>query len=580
MNMKTTILILSFCMPFFSLAQTNLLSNPSFEGDFSTAVPNEGEPFYSNPPADWFEYKVSNSADDERWITDSVALSTNPNLIVGPWTNAYFNNLCNANQTAFDSTDKSLMRAATGRFFVGFNHSNDGTREGFQQYLGCDLNSGDYQFKVDWARAFPCETVKFFVHLSRDYDSRHSKVLENSISGSSFQPGQWYTETKNFTINLNQNKWRELDWLVVTGGAGIGNNNWNRYLYFDDISLTRPCDDDSACFVPTGQICPVFATPGPPGPPMVIKNIHNANQIHVIIYNQLVQTLIDTTFFNPNGLPELYFQPEILSGNVASGNYPYEVTIFNKCGGVKYEGQFQVQAGIYDTLGPWIDSTAHWSEVPKECCLHTLTLSNMEIVGDVSYIVKDTIWIRDGVTAAGNSNILIQAGQVVEMDSVEFDGTNSVVEILEAPCQGCRLAPAPSGGTLADMSEIGTNAILTGFRPEPKGYANENSTMGASMNQYAPTVSDQESDFQINLVAYPNPFSNTLNLEIELPHSGPISLTVYDLYMRAVTQIFDDKEMEEGIHPISLDLSRIPVGIYFVQILAEGQTRTEKVIKQ
>ncbi|HHG85623.1 MAG TPA: hypothetical protein ENJ82_12820 [Bacteroidetes bacterium] len=116
--------------PIFTYTQSNLLENPSFEGDFINTVPNSGEVFYQNPPPGWEEYKITNADDDERWLTDSVAHSVNPNLIIGPWNNGYFGP-CGNNVWPLDSIGKTLMSASSGRFYVGFNLSNDGVREGF-----------------------------------------------------------------------------------------------------------------------------------------------------------------------------------------------------------------------------------------------------------------------------------------------------------------------------------------------------------------------------------------------------------------------------------------------------------------
>ncbi|MEM1000960.1 MAG: T9SS type A sorting domain-containing protein [Bacteroidota bacterium] len=293
--------------------------------------------------------------------------------------------------------------------------------------------------------------------------------------------------------------------------------------------------------------------------------------------------VIDTVFTNPNGLPDFYWPGEILGKNVASGTYVYEITLSNKCGAVQQSDGFTVLNGIYDTVAAWVDTTALWSEVPTPCCLRTLTLQNLEIVGDVSYIVKDTIWVRDGVTAADSSNILIQAGQVVELDSVEFDGTVSTVEILEAPCQSCRLAPPSSGGTAPDPAMIGTHGVVTASRPKPKPETSVRSSQ-VSDHQLVQSADDPGSqpspDYEIGVWAYPNPFANSVTVEVELSRPGPISLIVYDSGMREVSRVIKGRELPAGIHTYTADLSDHPAGLYFVQLVGEGQTITEKIVKQ
>jgi hypothetical protein len=575
-------LILIYSCPY---SQSNLLRNGGFEPDWvQNNFPIANMPLDSVSPAFWWAF--NNDANSwDRWYIDSIWVPLTPNSI-NPNLQPGFFKLGNFNSVypwlpgdALDSL--YLQEAFEGRCYVGFDTRQDDTeREGIQQLISsCPLNSGDYTLNLWFSQTYGTdESTKFDAALARKPDRRHYIFGNFSSNVSQYVPGTWYNYEKDFEIKLI-NSHRELIWLSITGKA-FTNSSPKDYMYFDDIRLFRQCDIDSACFNPTGQICPIFATPGPPGPPMIIKNIDNVDEIHVIIYNQMIQTLIDTTFFNPNGLPDFYFQPAILSGNVASGNYPYDVTLANKCGAVQYTGQFQVQAGIYDTLGPWIDSTATWSEVPKECCLHTLTLRDMEITGDVSYIVKDTIWITDGVTAAPGSDILIQAGQVVEMDSVEFDGTNTVVEILEAPCQGCRLLPPSSGGTAPDMAEIGTAAVITASRPLSRLEAQAVPISTREASNLGEIEAEAVGDYLTGLSAYPNPFTDKITLEVELAKSGSVSLTVFDLSMRTVNKAAKGESLSEGIHSFQVDLSPESSGIYFVQLVANGRTFTEKVVKQ
>ncbi|MEM0998992.1 MAG: T9SS type A sorting domain-containing protein [Bacteroidota bacterium] len=581
--MKYIVLVIVL-LPELLLGQSNLLLNGGFEGNFQSTYPQAGELFWQNPPPDWIEYKVSNSLDDERWLVDSFFVATNPNLPVISFGNGYFGNACTPGQNPYDSTNKTLMEAGAGRFFVGLNHSNDGTREGFQQPLPCILNSGDYRVSLKWARAFPCEKARFRIHLSRRTDRTHTKILTRKISGYTFQPGTWYDESENFTVKLNKNRWENLDWLVITGGAGIGNNNWNRYTYFDDVRLFRPCDIDSACFPATGQICPRIAVQSPLATPFRIYDIQNANSLRLRITTAGSQVVVDTTYTNPNGLPDFYWPGEILGNSVASGTYLYEIALGNKCGAFRQSAGFTVLNGIYDTLVAWVDTTAFWSETPLPCCLHTLTLRNLEIKGDVDYIVKDTIWIRDGVSAAAQSNILIQAGQVIEMDSVEFDGTLSTIEIREAPCVGCRIAPPISGGTPPDPAEIGTHGVIKAVPPAPNPGAEPSLTgAGASLaNEAAAFTSESRpsSALHANLWAYPNPCRGAFSLEVKLGQPGPVRLTVYNAALQPVTHLVTGETLPAGVHHYRVELDETAAGIFFVQLIAAGQTQTEKIVQQ
>jgi hypothetical protein len=564
-----------------ALGQSNLLENGGFEADFNNQhYPRIDSNLFLNSPFPWLDY---NPGDDERWYIDSVWVPPNINVQNPGFQNGYYSfQFTNIGAPWESGTDKILQPAHSGGTFIGFNTKSDlFAREGIQTKMqnNCKFNSGDYTASLWWARTFPRSNTKFWLYLSDQSSTRRKKIGKLRVNEGTFSPGQWYFYTNNFELKLNKNLQMGNHWFSITGRSII-NSNYEFYMYFDDIRLFRQCDIDSACFNPTGQICPLIALQLPPAPPFKIRNIENANALKLRIAAIGGQVLIDTTFTNPNGLPDFYWPGEILANSVASGTYSYELTLSNKCGAFGQNDLFTVQNGIYDTLTPWIDSTATWSEVPKECCLHTLTLRDLEITGDVSYIVKDTIWITDGVTAAPGSDILIQAGQVVEMDSVEFDGTNTVVEILEAPCQGCRLLPPSSGGTAPDMAEIGTAAVITASRP-----LNRLETQGVPIStsevpNFRESATEAVGDFLTGLSAYPNPFTDKITLEVELAKSGSVSLTVFDLSMRPVIKAAKGEILSEGIHSFQVDLSPESSGIYFVQLVANGRTFTEKVVKQ
>ncbi|MEM6273567.1 MAG: T9SS type A sorting domain-containing protein [Bacteroidota bacterium] len=387
----------------------------------------------------------------------------------------------------------------------------------------------------------------------------------------------------NFEIELNDNDHRDLTWFSITGQR-FGNQDPEHYMYFDDVRLFRQCDVDSACFTTTGQICPQIVTAPPPANPIEVNNISQAHSMRVRLFVPGTTSLVwDTTYSNRNGLPDVKIPAQLLATRLATNNYDAEISLENKCGAIVTSRPIQVMNGIFDTLSYWVDTTANWSEVPTPCCLRTLTLENLEIVGDVSYIVKDTIWVRDGVTAADSSNILIQACDVIELDSVEFDGTVSTVEILEAPCQSCRLAPPSSGGTAPDPAMIGTHGVVTASRPKPKP---ETSVRPSVVSDHQPVHSadrpgsQPSPDYQIGVWAYPNPFANSVTVEVELSRPGPVSLIVYDSGMREVARVIKGRDLPAGIHAYAADLSDHPAGLYIVQLVGEGQTITEKIVKQ
>ena len=209
--------------------------------------------------------------------------------------------------------------------------------------------------------------------------------------------------------------------------------------------------------------------------------------------------------------------------------------------------------GIYDTLTPWVDTTASWTEMPRPCCLDSLVLSNQELRGEVSFIVKDWISVEGGVSAAPNSNVLIQAGQVVELDSVEFDGTTSTVEILEAPCQSCRLANPQSGSA--------------GSRPQSAAPVPPSQSKGSISSSAFPAITSKSS---ARNRPYPNPFTEKLYINLATYPQGSLTISLVD-QLGQVVLAYVPSEAERSNGVAVLVGEGLPSGIYSVVVWDSGR---------
>ena len=578
--------ILSLVLCFIqSPAQTNLLENGGFEADWSGGHhPISPSILFTNCPYPWLDF---NPGDDERWFTDSiwpgpVTNLPDPNYQHGYWSQSSFPSNSSPNGTAGapweDGLSMNLQSAFNDRCFVGIDLRSDWpNREGIQTKMqnDCVFNSGDYTVSLRWARPYPEPRAKFFISLSDQSSNRRKRVASYRANVGAYNSGEWNLFSSTFELKPNRNKDIGNKWFAITGRS-VASDNPRHYMFLDDIRLYRQCDIDSACFRPTGQICPSIGIQAPPNAPFVIQNIGNANSLRIRVWAGNGGNVLDTTYANPNGLPDFYMPAALLSTQLASSTYQYEITLSNKCGAVEKSGSFTVFNGIYDTLAPWVDTTANWSETPIECCLHTLTLRDMEIRGNVSYIVKDTIWVAGGVTAADSSDILIQAGQVVELDSVEFDGATSSVEIVEAPCQGCRLAPPVPGGIPPSEGEIGRAAVIA----EPwLMEESEKQGRGAGKLAHGEMELEEKAD-PASLYIHPNPTQGQFAMTVVLPNPTRVDLAVLDADMRTVAEVVDGKWLWSGSHGFQADLAGLPAGMYFVRLRTMGEEVLEKVVRQ
>ncbi|MBS4029238.1 MAG: T9SS type A sorting domain-containing protein [Ignavibacteriales bacterium] len=67
---------------------------------------------------------------------------------------------------------------------------------------------------------------------------------------------------------------------------------------------------------------------------------------------------------------------------------------------------------------------------------------------------------------------------------------------------------------------------------------------------------------------YPNPFNPTTTIRIELPVESSITLKVYNVIGQEVATILSREIMEEGIHDIRFDGTRLSTGVYYYRLFA------------
>ena len=80
--------------------------------------------------------------------------------------------------------------------------------------------------------------------------------------------------------------------------------------------------------------------------------------------------------------------------------------------------------------------------------------------------------------------------------------------------------------------------------------------------------------------SFPNPATTTATVRYELPKSGSVRITLYDVLGRRVATLVDE-EIEVGRHRHTFSVSRLASGAYFLRIDAEGTTRNQplKVVR-
>jgi hypothetical protein len=77
------------------------------------------------------------------------------------------------------------------------------------------------------------------------------------------------------------------------------------------------------------------------------------------------------------------------------------------------------------------------------------------------------------------------------------------------------------------------------------------------------------------LGTYPNPGQHQVTVRYSLPEERKTTLRLYDVLGRQVRTVVSDQK--EGRHERTLDVSRLPSGVYFLRLEAEGEVRTQKL---
>lgn len=76
---------------------------------------------------------------------------------------------------------------------------------------------------------------------------------------------------------------------------------------------------------------------------------------------------------------------------------------------------------------------------------------------------------------------------------------------------------------------------------------------------------------------YPNPFNPVTNIQFDVPKTGNIKLTIYDVSGKEVETLINEI-MEAGRYNTDFNASKLSSGVYFYRIEAEGFTDVKKMI--
>lgn len=94
-------------------------------------------------------------------------------------------------------------------------------------------------------------------------------------------------------------------------------------------------------------------------------------------------------------------------------------------------------------------------------------------------------------------------------------------------------------------------------------------------------TADILSNNSVNFMAFPNPYTNVLNVSYKLAETCKVKIELYDMSGKRVHTIVDNITQEEGIYNVEVTSEQVlvPAGIYYVKGRFGKETFEQKVVK-
>ena len=77
---------------------------------------------------------------------------------------------------------------------------------------------------------------------------------------------------------------------------------------------------------------------------------------------------------------------------------------------------------------------------------------------------------------------------------------------------------------------------------------------------------------------YPNPFNPNTTIQFLLPTKNEVSLVVYDIFGKEVTELLSKKKLEAGEYKLKWNAEKYSSGVYYYQINSNNYTKTRRMI--
>jgi serine protease len=111
--------------------------------------------------------------------------------------------------------------------------------------------------------------------------------------------------------------------------------------------------------------------------------------------------------------------------------------------------------------------------------------------------------------------------------------------------------------------------------------SNLNQVALAAQSKYNQVITSVNSPEKVNQFTvsqnYPNPANALSKLDIYLPKTGQLNITVYDILGKQQIQVFDGT-LKQGNHQIEINSQNLPIGLYYYRTTFEGLEKVMKMV--
>ena len=222
----------------------------------------------------------------------------------------------------------------------------------------------------------------------------------------------------------------------------------------------------------------------------------------------------------------------------------------------------------------------------------------LDLVGlapNTTYYVRLYTYLLAGDALWGDGYIIRLTGNaVIPVELTKFEGkAKATVNVLtwqtatERNASHFVVERSVNGET--DFKTIGTvkafgstnavqNYTFTDQEPLSNGYYRLRTADFDGKDGLSKTISIERKTQKLTLTkVFPSPVSDVVTIQFESPTSEKVQLTITDFLGRVVEQ--KTVENTEGSYQLPVNVAQLPVGAYFIQLVADGQQAKGKFIK-